>query len=47
MEHIMGHIWFRRGKIAELTTGKATDLISAKTVNANESTYSQEMALAA
>ena len=29
-----GCTWFRRGEIAETATGQATDLISAKYVNA-------------
>ena len=44
---LMGQSRFRQGKIAERTTGKATDLISAKTVKANDDFYSQELALAA
>ena len=42
---LMGMHWLRRGKIAERTTGQATDLISAKPVNANDDVY--DMALAA
>lgn len=41
----MGMHWLRRGKIVKQTTGKATNLIRAKLVNANEDVY--EMALAA
>jgi hypothetical protein len=43
---LMGQSRFRQGKIAERTTGKATDLISANTTNANADVY-EEVRLAA
>jgi len=42
-----GMHWLRRGKIVKQTTGQATDLISAKLVNANDDIYNEDLPLAA
>jgi len=42
---LMGQSRLRRGKIAKQTTRKATNVISAKIVNANDDVY--DLALAA
>lgn len=41
---LMGVTWFRQGEIAEKAAGKATDLIRANNLNANEDVYAVRLA---